>query len=63
MPAPRDSSAVPAEEDVRQALDLDEDVPVVLCDARDRQSVKDVLVGVVQHAMAYSARQRRTVTT
>ncbi|MEV7076073.1 ATP/GTP-binding protein [Streptomyces sp. NPDC093990] len=51
------------EEDVRQALDLDEDVPVVLCDARDKQSVKEVLVGVVQHAMAYSARRRQTVTT
>ncbi|KUM83418.1 MULTISPECIES: GTP-binding protein [Streptomyces] len=51
------------EEAVRQALDLDEDVPVVLCDARDKQSVKDVLVGVVQHAMAYSARHRQSVTT
>jgi len=37
---------------VRQALDIDESVPVVLCDARDRESVKDVLVSVVRHAMA-----------
>lgn len=50
------------EEAVRQALDLDADVPIVLCDARDKQSVKDVLVGVVQHAMAYSARRREAVT-
>ncbi|MFJ3235842.1 GTP-binding protein [Streptomyces sp. NPDC086787] len=48
---------------VRRALDLDEDVPVVLCDARDRESVKEVLIGVVQHAMAYGAERRRTVTT
>ncbi|MGP2442311.1 GTP-binding protein [Streptomyces sp. JW3] len=48
---------------VRRALDLDESVPMVLCDARDRESVKDVLIGVVQHAMAYPAGRRRTVTT
>jgi uncharacterized protein len=49
-------------EDVRQALDLDPDVPLMLCDARDRESVKDVLVGVVQHAMSYDA-NRQSVTT
>jgi signal recognition particle receptor subunit beta len=51
------------EKDVRQALDLDDDVPLVLCDARDRESVKEVLIGVVQHAMAYGANRRRSVTT
>ncbi|MET7652752.1 ATP/GTP-binding protein [Streptomyces sp. NPDC005486] len=51
------------EEDVRGALDLDDGIPVVLCDARDRRSVRDVLVGVVQHAMDYGAERRRTVTT
>ncbi|MFE9609498.1 ATP/GTP-binding protein [Streptomyces sp. NPDC006012] len=50
-------------QDVRQALDLDDDVPLALCDARDRQSVKDVLIGVVQHAMAYGAERRRSLTT
>ncbi|MGW7242816.1 GTP-binding protein [Streptomyces sp. NPDC054804] len=49
--------------DIRKALDLDADVPVLLCDARDRESVKQVLIGVVQHAMAYAAAQRQTVTT
>ncbi|BCJ64022.1 GTP-binding protein [Polymorphospora rubra] len=34
---------------VRNALDLDPDVPVVLCDARDRQSGKAVLVSLVEH--------------
>ncbi|MER6388846.1 ATP/GTP-binding protein [Streptomyces sp. NPDC059382] len=47
---------------VREALDLDAGVPVLLCDARDRESVKDVLVGVVEHAMSL-ARARRRMTT
>ncbi|WP_329132257.1 GTP-binding protein [Streptomyces sp. NBC_00670] len=46
---------------VRQALDLDPAVPVVLCDARERESVKEVLVEVVQHAMTHAA-DRRAVT-
>ncbi|RZU11612.1 ATP/GTP-binding protein [Streptomyces sp. BK239] len=50
-------------EDVRSALDLEDDVPVLLCDARDRESVKDILVGVVQHAMEYGADRRSPVTT
>ncbi|MEV7419520.1 ATP/GTP-binding protein [Streptomyces sp. NPDC089919] len=45
-------------ETVRQALDLDPDVPVVLCDARERSSAKEVLAGVVEHAMDL-ARARR----
>ncbi|GAB7102874.1 GTP-binding protein [Streptomyces phaeofaciens] len=51
------------EEDVRRALDLDDDVPVVLCDARDKLSVRDVLIGVVQHAMDFGSERRQTVTT
>ncbi|MEU8262412.1 ATP/GTP-binding protein [Micromonospora sp. NPDC048999] len=39
---------------VRDALDLDPDVPLVLCDARDRQSGKLVLIELVEHV----ARQR-----
>jgi signal recognition particle receptor subunit beta len=41
-------------EDVRIALDLDPDTPVVLCDARQRDSVKKVLVTLVRHAIAKS---------
>jgi signal recognition particle receptor subunit beta len=37
---------------VRHALDLDPDVPLVLCDARDRQSGKGVLVALVEHVAA-----------
>lgn len=51
------------EEDVRGALDLDDGIPVVLCDARDRRSVRDVLVGVVQHAMDFGAERREAITT
>ncbi|MET7442548.1 GTP-binding protein [Streptomyces sp. NPDC004082] len=49
-------------EDVRRALDLDEGVPVVLCDARDRESAKEVLIRVVQHAMDQAAVRREAAT-
>jgi signal recognition particle receptor subunit beta len=39
-------------EQVRTALDLDPAIPLLLCDARVRDSVKDVLVEVVELAMA-----------
>lgn len=42
-------------EEVRQALDLDPSVPIVLCDARRRESTKQVLVGLVQHAITRRA--------
>ncbi|OAH10801.1 GTP-binding protein [Streptomyces jeddahensis] len=48
---------------VQQALDLDPGVPVVLCDARDRQSVKEVLIEVVEHAMTFAADPRQAVTS
>jgi signal recognition particle receptor subunit beta len=50
-------------EAVRRALDLDDDVPVILCDARERESVKVVLVEVVEHAMAHTADRRAGVGT
>jgi uncharacterized protein len=43
-------------EEVRLALDLDPDVPTVLCDAREVASVKEVLITLVETAA------RRTVT-
>jgi uncharacterized protein len=36
---------------VRAALDLNPDVPVVLCDARQRSSSRDVLVTLVEYAI------------
>jgi signal recognition particle receptor subunit beta len=38
-------------EDVRSALDLDSEVPVVLCDARQRSSARDVLIALIEHAL------------
>ena len=38
-------------EDIRIALALGPDVPVVLCDARNRESVKKVLISLVRHTM------------
>jgi uncharacterized protein len=40
---------------VRAALDLEERVPVMLCDARRRESARDVIVSVVEHAMRTAA--------
>ncbi|MFD7533338.1 MULTISPECIES: ATP/GTP-binding protein [unclassified Streptomyces] len=50
-------------ETVQAALDLDPEVPVFMCDARDRGSVRDVLVGVVEHAVARAERVREPVVT
>jgi signal recognition particle receptor subunit beta len=41
-------------EDVRIALDLDSNVPIILCDARRRESAKHVLITLVKHAIADS---------
>ncbi|MDQ0983309.1 ATP/GTP-binding protein [Streptomyces sp. V2I9] len=48
---------------VRAALDLDPEVPVLVCDARDRSSVRDVLVTVVENALERAARAREPVAT
>ncbi|MER5494733.1 MULTISPECIES: ATP/GTP-binding protein [unclassified Streptomyces] len=50
-------------ETVRQALDLDSGVPVVLCDARERGSAKEVLIEVVEHALAVGEMARQPATT
>jgi uncharacterized protein len=39
-------------EDVRIALDLDPRVPAVLCDARERDSAKEVLITLVERVLA-----------
>ena len=43
-------------EDVREALAISAHVPIVLCDARIRQSVKHVLVELLQHALEWAVR-------
>lgn len=37
--------------DIHNALDLDPDVPVVICDARDHASARDTLVTLVQYVI------------
>jgi signal recognition particle receptor subunit beta len=39
-------------EDVREALQLGDEVPVLVCDARERESAKQTLISVVEHALA-----------
>jgi uncharacterized protein len=39
-------------EDIRIAMALNPEVPIVLCDARDRDSVRSVLVDLVRYVMA-----------
>jgi len=41
-------------EEVRQALDVGTDVPLLLCDARERESTKQVLTSLMEHVMARS---------
>ena len=38
-------------DDVRDALTIEASVPVVTCDARDRESTKETLITLVEHAM------------
>ena len=47
-----DGADVYEEDEVRQALDIGDHVPVQLCDARNRASGKQVLVRLLEHLMA-----------
>ena len=42
-------------DDVRDALSVSDDVPVVLCDARERSSARDALVRLVEHAITLAS--------
>lgn len=44
-------------EQIRDALDLNPDVPLISCDARDRDSSKQVLIALVRHLYAMSAQE------
>jgi signal recognition particle receptor subunit beta len=46
-------------DDIRIALSLGPGVPIVLCDARERDSVKHVLVSLVRYVMSGSRRPDR----
>src|ERR1700759_3132737 len=38
-------------EDVRVALDLDPSLPIIMCDARSRESAKEVLITLIEHVL------------
>jgi hypothetical protein len=46
-------------EDVREALSIAPHIPIVACDARDRESTKQTLITLVEHAMQYRMAQVR----
>jgi signal recognition particle receptor subunit beta len=46
-------------DEVREALAISDEVPVVVCDARLRTSARDTLVRLVEHAIATLTRSRR----
>lgn len=41
-------------EDVRAALDLDPNLPIVTCDARSKESAKEVLISLIEHVLFVS---------
>jgi signal recognition particle receptor subunit beta len=40
-------------DDVREAMSIDPGIPIISCDARNRQSTKQTLITLVEHAMQY----------
>lgn len=47
-------------DEVREALELGDDVPVLECDARDRGSVRDVLAALMDRVIGARTVRRRT---
>jgi len=45
-------------EDVREALAIESAVPIIACDARERESTKNTLIALVEHAMRRSVAAR-----
>jgi signal recognition particle receptor subunit beta len=46
-------------DDVREALSVPPEIPLITCDARNRESVKLALIRLVQHAVTIRSRQRQ----
>jgi signal recognition particle receptor subunit beta len=40
-------------EDVREAMSIDATIPIISCDARSRESTKQTLIALVEHAMQH----------
>ena len=47
-------------EDVRMALDLEPELPIVLCDARSKESAKEVLIALVEHVLMTASEEPLT---
>jgi signal recognition particle receptor subunit beta len=56
-----DGAAHYSSDEVREALDVGRDVPIVLCDVRDRGSSRDVLVRLVEYVMNSTPAARATM--
>ena len=50
-----DGARVYDPEDVRLALDLEPGLPIIRCDARSKESAKDVLITLVEHVLMTAA--------
>jgi signal recognition particle receptor subunit beta len=48
-----DGSLLHKVEDVREAMAIDPAIPIFTCDARSRESTKQILIGLVEHAMQF----------
>lgn len=55
-----DGADVYEEEEIRQALDIDAQIPVQFCDARDRGSSKEVLVRLLECLMVTALTAQRS---
>ncbi|MFI0355513.1 GTP-binding protein [Actinomadura sp. 9N407] len=53
-----DGAGVHSADQVRDALDLSADVPVISCDVRERESAKQVLIALVEHIMRSMSNRR-----
>jgi hypothetical protein len=42
------------------ALDLEPDLPIVLCDARSKESAKEVLIALVEHVLMTASEEPLT---
>ena len=52
---------VVSRDEIRDALTMPSDVPLVLCDARSRESAKEVLITLVEYVVAVHRRGRGPV--
>jgi signal recognition particle receptor subunit beta len=50
-----DSAQLYDVDEVREALDIDDNVPILLCDVRQRQSSKELLITLTEHVIAMKA--------